>query len=364
MGEASIILEQLGLGERYRVSTVLAEREASLVVVAVDKRTGGRVVVKVGLDSVERRLVDNEAEILRSLGGLPVAPRLYGHVHRHGVSAVIIEYLPYKSLRHAQAMGLMRVLDLVFYAAASLCHIHGKGIVHRDLKPDNLIPVPRRGVVVIDYGIASLAGRPGLPAGTPGYSCPEALEGAEARPGCDMYSFAAIMYFLASGREPPREPETLARAMTGLSLHTSLVEYLYRIVGDPNFRARATCAQLLELLSATKPSLRQPHLILDGAVYILNYGIIPVGEHSNYRLPGRPLYGHIYRRNNIVYYQPLTETTLYRCGKEKPLPLNEWIQLKGTDILVVKDLEGKNHYIHFHDGLATGCTEYGNEVGA
>lgn len=52
------------------------------------------------------------------------------------------------------------------------------GYVHRDIKPENIIAVPRRGPVLIDFGIASKSGDPTkTTSATPGYLPPDFVAG-------------------------------------------------------------------------------------------------------------------------------------------------------------------------------------------
>lgn len=113
---------------------------------------------------------------------------------------------------HLLASGLLGALEAV----------HGAGVVHRDLKPSNVL-VTDDGPVLIDFGIAQSADdarvtSAGLVVGTPGYLAPELLEGDEPTPATDLWGWAAVLAFAATGRPPfgsrPIEA-VLARASAG-----------------------------------------------------------------------------------------------------------------------------------------------------
>ncbi|MDK6486572.1 protein kinase, partial [Streptococcus agalactiae] len=68
------------------------------------------------------------------------------------------------------------LVDLADRLAAALRQLHQSGVIHRDIKPGNIM-VSARGPVLIDFGIAQLAGderltSTGLVTGTPGYLAP------------------------------------------------------------------------------------------------------------------------------------------------------------------------------------------------
>ncbi len=98
--------------------------------------------------------------------------------------------------QHALAAGL----------AEALLSIHSVGLVHRDLKPANVLCAPR-GLKVIDFGIASATDgasltRTGLLVGSTGWMAPEQVHGAKVLPLTDVFCWASVVYFAATGRPP------------------------------------------------------------------------------------------------------------------------------------------------------------------
>ena len=126
-------------------------------------------------------------------------------------------------------LGGTELADLAAGLRDALAAVHAAGVVHRDLKPSNVL-MAARGPVLIDFGIAQDAGEEhltstGLVMGTPGYLAPELLSGDEPGPGSDLWGWAAVLAFAATGRPPfgsGAVDVVLSRARTGAADLTGL----------------------------------------------------------------------------------------------------------------------------------------------
>jgi serine/threonine protein kinase len=91
--------------------------------------------------------------------------------------------------------------------ATALVDIHAAGLVHRDLKPANLI-LGRDGIRVIDFGVARALSSPstltsaGTILGSAGWMAPEQITGKPVTTGTDIFAWAGVVTYAATGRYP------------------------------------------------------------------------------------------------------------------------------------------------------------------
>ena len=200
---------------------------------------GREVAVK-----VDNRVLLTERDRRRFLREVTAAGRLSGHPHvidvydagtlADGRPYMVMELCPAGSLNDALRrngpMPAAQVRDIGIKLADALAAAHASGVLHRDIKPANIL-VNRFGMVGLsDFGLASIVSAHGeqtasREALTPAYSSPETFRGEEPTVLADVYSLAATLYTLLSGR-PPRfaadgRPPSFATIMT---LHDKPVE--------------------------------------------------------------------------------------------------------------------------------------------
>ena len=223
----------------YRVGGVLGAGGFATVYRCWQLAVGREVAVK-----VDNRVLHTERDRRRFIREVTAAGRLSGHPHvidvydagtlGDGRPFLVMELCPGGSLNDALRrngpMPAGQVRDIGIRLADALAAAHASGVLHRDIKPANIL-VNQFGMVGLsDFGLASIISAHGeqtasREALTPAFSSPETFRGEEPTALADIYSLAATLYTLLSGR-PPRfaadgKPPSFATIMM---LHDKPVE--------------------------------------------------------------------------------------------------------------------------------------------
>jgi hypothetical protein len=251
------------------------------VVYLAEAPSGARVAIK-------QLLVDDEGELDRKqlakevVAARRVAPFCTAQLldaQLEGPEPYLVsEYIPgptlSRKIRQDGPMSGTALQRMAIGTVTALAAIHQAGIVHRDFKPANVM-LSQEGPRVIDFGIArDLATEmteTSRVIGTPAYMAPEQLRNEPVGPAADMFAWASVIAYTATGRAPFDADHVMAVAHRILNEEPSLGgvpaglrTVLERcLLKDPADRPTAEQA-LAMLLGRPEPEV-EPELLVRGS---------------------------------------------------------------------------------------------------
>ena len=199
----------------YRLLKKLGAGGMGVVYEAEHRLLGRRVAIKVirselAEDASFSRRFLLEARAIAALDD-PGIVRLYDFAFADGRPYMVMEYVTGRTLldvlRGGHRLRPAGVGSLFWPVARALDHAHQNGFVHRDVKPANILLGDDGRTLVMDFGLACLAGfsmstSPDTFLGTPDYIAPEQVVGQPVEARSDIYSLAAVIFEAVTGAKP------------------------------------------------------------------------------------------------------------------------------------------------------------------
>lgn len=203
----------------YRVDRILAATKTTQLYLVTDPKTKRRLVMKTPSVSFSDDPPYLERFALEEWIGLrtrhqnivkvvtPARPRTRSYYLLEYVEGITLT----KWIETNPAADLHEIVALVTQIISGTRSLHRRDTLHQDLKPDNILVCPGLLVKIIDFGSCHIGGITEITSpferqsalGTIDFSAPEYRYGARPSTKSDLFSIAAITYFLVTRQHHP-----------------------------------------------------------------------------------------------------------------------------------------------------------------
>ena len=158
-----------------------------------------------------------EARTLAKFEGTPGIVRVHDFLEANGTAYMVMALVRGvtldRLLRSEGPLPPAIIEQLLFPLLNGLEEVHRTGFLHRDIKPANIIVDARGSPILIDFGAARAAmpGESTAPTAifTPGFAAAEQFTSSTLGPWTDIYGLAATLYYVITGKAPPRAIDRL-----------------------------------------------------------------------------------------------------------------------------------------------------------
>jgi serine/threonine protein kinase/Tol biopolymer transport system component len=290
-----------GMGEVFRATDTRLHRTVAIKILPRDKVA----------DPERRRRFMQEARAASALNH-PNIVTLHDLATDSGTDYLVMECVSGHRLDRLITPTGLPLADVISYAtqiAAALAAAHAAGVVHRDIKPANVIVTAEGLVKVLDFGLAKLEHpdpgsgadtrtmapaltEAGMVMGTVAYMSPEQARAEEVDARTDLFSFGAVLYEMATGRQAFLKALEWTAPRTDL-LPTELRRIVLKLLQadrDVRYQSSADVAADLKSLQRSivgKPNPRRSWVAVAAALAVLAVATLAVFSFRARRPAGR-----------------------------------------------------------------------------
>jgi serine/threonine protein kinase len=260
MIEAGTVLQN-----RYLIQKQIGQGGMGTVYIATDQRFNSLVAIKetIFTDASLLRAFEREAQLLNSLRH-PALPRVSDFFTEGDGHFLVMEFIEGEDLSVIlENQGAFAAADVSVWAdqlldALDYLHSQKTPVVHRDIKPQNLKLLAQRGqIILLDFGLAKgttsdvskLSQTKSVFGYSRAYAPLEQIQGTGTDPRSDIYSLAATVYHLFTGKAPV---DALTRATAVLNNQPDPL----RLANKLNPSVHPGVAQVLQTALSLNANLR------------------------------------------------------------------------------------------------------------
>jgi predicted Ser/Thr protein kinase len=199
---------------RYEILRPVGQGAMGVVYLARDTQLSRQVALKIPVFDEESapEMIDRfyrEARATANVRSPNLCP-IYDVDQIDGVHFIAMAYIEGRSLSQwakETPRSPREIAAVVYKVALAMQKAHDQHVIHRDLKPSNIIIDGEGEPVVMDFGLARIAGdirdtKAGAIIGSPAYMAPEQIAGKEVGPAADVYALGVALFELLAGRLP------------------------------------------------------------------------------------------------------------------------------------------------------------------
>ncbi|WP_433754895.1 protein kinase domain-containing protein [Nocardia sp. CA-135398] len=185
-----------GFGVVYRCTQTALDRTVAVKVLTADLAEGNR-----------ERFIREQRAMGRLTGHPNIVAVLQVGTTASGLPYLVMPFYPQDSLhariRRHGPLSVEETLRVGVKVAGALEAAQRLGILHRDVKPSNILITDYGEPALTDFGIARIADgfrtATGTITGSPAFTAPEVLAGAEPTAAADVYGLGATLFAASTG---------------------------------------------------------------------------------------------------------------------------------------------------------------------